>query len=231
MATRLMVFLAGICIASMAGCVTVEERTPPTFVVDATLPVTPEICRRVLLLPPSCGKCPLQHMELLRSALRSELLKAGYAVDAPPANPDSAYGRVPTDGTALQALAQRANADGVLVVRVHKYRPYTPPTIELDASMFVPGADTAVWVVRATWNARDERVANRLRNFARNELEPGAARFGHVTVIESPHVFLSFVAHEIVGAMTEPPHGAAELSAPGSGPANTAPGRTASGGY
>ncbi len=188
-------------IALLSACIRINDYVRPTYVVRSVHPVSPDICPRVLLLPPACTDCTPRDVQLLVELFRAELVEAGYSVPAPTVGIPGTGGPAPTDPATLQRIAESTGVDAVLVLRVRHYRPYRPPVVDLDASVYTVTGPGLAWELHGVWDPRDGKVAARLERFAEQEIEPSVFRFRHSALLHSPHVFLRFVAHEVVTAM------------------------------
>ena len=160
---------------------------------------------RVMVLPFTCAAGVAADTMPIRETFLTELAKIQRFELVP--LPDGAEedrplyesllrGRLST--SALVALGERYQLDGVLLGTVTSWRPYRPAHLGLRMQLVSVHAGSTVWAAEGIYDASDAATIEDLRHYQMSFAAEEASFHGYEIHLISPRKFAAYVAHRLV---------------------------------
>ena len=97
----------------------------------------------------------------------------------------------------LSEIRKTMNCSAVLAGSVTEFRPYPHMAIGLRLKLLDLKDGELLWAVEQIWDTADKRTADRIKSYARYQMQPGSSRSRQHLVAASPLSFIKFVAYEV----------------------------------
>lgn len=164
--------------------------------------------RRVAVLPFVDGSRYSEASPRLTEAFTIELRKTRkfdvFAVEREEPIAQMTAVRAAFDAVDARLLGETLNVDAIVLGEIVEYEPYRPLAIGLRVVMIDTRSGRVIWTVDETLDTSELAVANLVRQYYDDVVDPGASEFRNDRVLVSMRAFARCVCYHFVRTLDRP---------------------------